>query len=105
MPVYEYEHIEEPCSAGEVFEVEQVVRDWPLTKCPHCGGPVRKLISRTFTKKPGKSDAELRDLGFTKLVRKDDGVYENVTVRDGESKIVDRRDPETFPHLHKTIRD
>jgi len=44
-------------------------------------------------------------LGFTKLVRRDDGVYENVTARDGESKVMHRDKPETLPDLSKTIRD
>ncbi|MEW5722397.1 MAG: zinc ribbon domain-containing protein [Thermodesulfobacteriota bacterium] len=104
MPLYEYEHVGEPCGEGQVFEVEQWINDWPLTKCPTCGGPVKKLMSRTFARSP-RTDRELRDLGFTKLVRKDEGIFENVTAREGESKIVDRRRPETFPHLEKTIKD
>ena len=42
MPLYEYE-----CAAenGRVFEIIQKFSDTPLTVCPTCGGPVRKLIS------------------------------------------------------------
>ncbi|MEW6267316.1 MAG: FmdB family zinc ribbon protein [Thermodesulfobacteriota bacterium] len=104
MPIYEYEHLETPCALGRIFEVEQVIRDWPLTKCPDCGGPVRRLLQAAYIKKK-KTNAELRDLGFTKLVRVDDGIFENVTAREGESRIVDRRNPETFPHLEKIIKD
>lgn len=104
MPIYEYEHLEEPCSYGQVFEYKQVMRDFPLRACPNCGGPVQKLISRTFAHTP-KTNSELRDLGFTKLVRRDDGIYENVTAREGENRYMDSDKPETFPHLHKTIRD
>lgn len=50
-------------------------------------------------------NGELRDLGFTKLVKRDDGVYENVTVRGGDNKLVLRDRPETLPNLKKTIRD
>ena len=46
-------------------------------------------------------NSELCDLGFTKLVRRDDGVYENVTARDGESKVMLRDKPETYPNLKK----
>jgi len=48
MPMYEYE-----CSAcGLVFEVRQKFSEPPLTSCRDCGGPVKKLISRTgFTLK------------------------------------------------------
>jgi len=77
MPVYEYEHIEEPCHRGKMFDVTQSIHDKALSKCPDCAGAVRKLISRTSISTP-KSNRELRDLGFTKLVKRDDGVYENV---------------------------
>jgi putative FmdB family regulatory protein len=104
MPVYEYEHIEKPCSMGKMFDVTQSIHDESLTKCPNCAGPVRKLISRTNISTP-KTDSELRDLGFTKLVKRDDGVYENVTARKGDSRMVVRGKPETLPDLSKTISD
>ena len=44
-------------------------------------------------------------MGFTKLVKRDDGVYENVTARKGDSRLVLRDKPETLPNLSKTIRD
>src|SRR5215472_8608605 len=41
MPLYEYE-----CQVeGNRFEVIQKFSDAPLTVCPTCGGPVRRLIS------------------------------------------------------------
>lgn len=104
MPIYEYEHISGSCLRGKVFEVRQSIQDPPLTRCPDCGGAVKKIISRPFINTP-KSDSELRDLGFTKLVKRDSGVYENVTARDGESRIVQGDNPATFPNLKKTIRD
>jgi putative FmdB family regulatory protein len=104
MPVYEYEHVDQACSHGRQFEFEQDIRDWDLTHCPYCQQPVRKLLSAPLVKMK-RSNGELRDLGFTKLVRVDDGLYENVTAREGESRIMDRRNPETHPHLHKTIKD
>jgi len=104
MPIYEYEHIDAACSLGPVFEVEQTVRDERLRTCPACGRPVRKLISRTSFSVP-KSNTALKDLGFTKLVKRDTGVYENVTARDKESRYVHRDRPETLPNLKKTITD
>ena len=104
MPIYEYEHEGKPCDWGKVFEFKQSIQDDPLQRCPNCSGPVRKLISSTFINTP-KTNSELRDLGFTKLVKRDDGVYENVTARDGESKVMHKDKPETFPNLKKTIRD
>ena len=104
MPVYEYEHTQQTCWLGAVFEVQQSIHDRPLTTCPECGRPVRKLISRTNISTP-RTNAELKDLGFTKLVKRDDGVYENVTARDGDSRYVLRDKPGTLPDIKKTIRD
>ena len=104
MPIYEYEHQEGGCDLGPVFEIRQPISDRPLKRCPTCKGPVRKLISRTHVSTP-KTNAELKDLGFTKLVKRDDGVYENVTARDGDSRYVHRDRPETLPNLKKTISD
>ena len=104
MPIYEYEHLEESCTKGKLFDVKQSIHVKPLKKCPVCNGPVRKLISRTNISTP-KTNSELRDLGFTKLVKRDDGVYENVTARKGDSRMVMRGKPETLPDLKKTITD
>jgi putative FmdB family regulatory protein len=43
MPIYEYE-----CNGcGKLHEIMQKITDSPLTKCPECGGDLRKLISNT----------------------------------------------------------
>jgi putative FmdB family regulatory protein len=104
MPVYEYEHVEDGCEWGNTFDTVQAMADDPHTRCPNCGQPVRKLISLTSISVT-KSNGELRDLGFTKLVKRDDGVYENVTRRKGESKFMERGKPETMPDISKTIND
>lgn len=78
--------------------------DPPLAVCPRCKGMVRRIISRVSISTP-KTDAELRDVGFTKLVRRDDGVYENVTRRKGESRYMVRDKPETVPDISRIIRD
>ena len=104
MPVYEYEHVGRSCKLGKVFDFKQSLADNPLAKCPECSGDVKKIISRISISCP-KSDGELRDLGFTKLVKRDDGVYENVTARDGDSRYMERGKPQTIPDLSKTITD
>jgi len=104
MPVYEYEHTSEACALGAIFEVEQSINDKELVRCPECDGPIHRIISRVNISTP-KTDAELRDLGFTKLVRRDDGVYENVTRRDGDSRYMEKGKPETIPNIKKTIQD
>jgi len=41
MPVYEYECQE----CNKVFEVQQKIADEPLSHCPECEAPVKKLMS------------------------------------------------------------
>jgi predicted nucleic acid-binding Zn ribbon protein len=102
--MYDYEHLGEPCALGNIFEIYQSVKEDSLTECPQCKTPVRKRISRTGLSIP-KSNAELRDLGFTKLVKRDDGVYENVTRRGSESRYMERGKSETMPDFSKIISD
>ena len=53
---------------------------------------------------PG-GDCRSQDHGFTKLVKRDDGVYENVTARDGESKYMRRGEADTIPNVSKIVTD
>ncbi len=64
--------------------------------------PVRKVIRPVGISIP-ISNSNLKEKGFTKLVKRDDGVYENVTAQDGESKYMKAGDESTLPHLHKKI--
>lgn len=89
---------------GRLFEVKQSIHDEILTRCPTCGGYLRKLISCINISMP-KTNSELRDFGFTKLVKRDDGVYENVTASNKDSRMVIRDKSETLPDLKKTLRD
>ena len=75
--MYEYEHIDDPPAGCErVFEFMQSMRDAPLRTCATCGHPVHRIISRANGFVPKLSAGRLRDLGFTRLVRRDRGVYE-----------------------------
>jgi putative FmdB family regulatory protein len=86
MPTYEY-RASDPKRAcdrcREPFEVKQSMRDAPLRKCPECGGPIERLISRcainTRSEKSMLSDRNLKQKGFTKLVKEDTGRYRKVT--------------------------
>ena len=102
MPIYEYEHIGEGCRFGKRFEIQHSIKEEALQKCPNCKEAVKRNISLVGIS-VSKSNSELRDLGFTKLVRRDDGVYENVTARSGESRYMQRDKPETMPDLSKII--
>lgn len=104
MPVYEYEHIGSGCGLGKRFERTQSITSDKLTHCPECGQDIRRLISLVSISTP-KTVSDLKNLGFTKLVRKDTGVYENVTATGKESRIWDASKPETMPDLKSKITD
>ena len=50
-------------------------------------------------------NSTLKEKGFTKLVKRDEGVYENVTASGDEARYMIAGDASTVPHLHKKIRD
>jgi putative FmdB family regulatory protein len=104
MPIYEYEHLGKSCKLGKIFDIKQSINDERLVECPYCHGTVRKLISQINFCVP-KSNNDIRQLGFTKLVKRDDGIYENVTRRGNESRYMERGKPETVPNLSKIIKD
>ncbi|MCB2181699.1 MAG: zinc ribbon domain-containing protein [Desulfobulbaceae bacterium] len=104
MPIYEYEHIGAGCPKGKSFEISQPMSSEKLAVCPECGEPVKRIIS-LFSVSTPKTNSDLKSHGFTKLVRRDNGVYENVTATGKESKIWDARKPETMPDLKSKIRD
>ena len=104
MPVYEYEHLEDGCLLGKQFELTQAIYSAKFTTCPECGKAVRRLISRVSINTP-KTNSELKGLGFTKLVKRDDGIYENVTASGKDGKIWDTSRPETMPSFKGKISD
>jgi hypothetical protein len=50
-----------------------------------------------------KGDVALKNMGFSKLVRRDDGVYENVTARDGQTKLVTKDTPASSLNLGSSM--
>lgn len=80
MPIYEYQARErerscEQCAAG--FEVFRNLADSPLTVCPRCGAPLRKLISApSIGVSRGGLDDRAKNAGFHKLKRLGKGEYE-----------------------------
>tara|TARA_Y100000588_G_C13580370_1_gene638457 strand:+ start:195 stop:533 length:339 start_codon:yes stop_codon:yes gene_type:complete len=65
-------------------------------------------VRKVFTP-PGISvpvaDSDLKGRGFTKLVKRDKGVYENMTATDKESRYMKAGDHTTLPHIEKKIED
>ncbi|MEX2481812.1 MAG: zinc ribbon domain-containing protein [Gammaproteobacteria bacterium] len=112
MPIYAYECPEN----GQVVEVrhkmDQRIRNWgelcfaaqiQLGDTPF-EAPVRKRLMPPAIAIP-TGNATLKNAGFTKLVKRDEGVYENVTATGGESRYMRAGDQGTLPHLHKKIGD
>jgi len=112
MALYEY-----VCEAnGVIVEVRHkmdvVIRNWgelcfaaqiPLGDIDFTE-PVRKRMSAAAISIP-LANSKLKNEGFTKLVKRDQGVYENVTAGDGEQRYMKRGDKKSVPHLHKKIKD
>lgn len=67
--------------------------------------PVRRIISSP----PGISipiaNSKLKEIGFTKLVKRDKGVFENVTALDHEKRYFKADDPSSMPDLKSKIED
>jgi len=100
MPVYVYEHVRRACARGKRFEVRQGISEPALAACPRCAGEVRRAVVPVFVCTP-RTDSDLKSLGFTKLVRRDKGVYENVTAGPGESRIWDSGRPGSAPDARR----
>ena len=113
MPVYDYH-----CDAnGRTVEVshplDRELRIWGevcyVARIPlgdtDPAAPVRRVLTRAPAARVQTFDAEYRNLGFTKLVRRDEGVYENVTAIDGEKRYMRADDPDSLPHVHRKVRD
>lgn len=112
MPVYEY-----ICHAnGNTVEVmhgmTEKVETWgrlcelarmdPGTTPPQT--PVERLLFAPGISTPA-GNTKLREMGFTKLVKRDTGVYENVTASRGESRYMNAGDASTLPNLKGKITD
>ena len=86
MPIYEYEHDDQPgpdCAAR--FEALQRFEDPPLVECPTCGQPCHRVVSSFATGRSGKggpakkvdlSTKNLERLGFTQYRKAGGGRYE-----------------------------
>jgi putative FmdB family regulatory protein len=79
MPLYEYELCEGRCVVcGGRFTLRRPVTAKPLTHCPACKKPVRRVISAFNTPKLLKpvSVSDAKKAGFTVLKRTGKGEYE-----------------------------
>lgn len=112
MPIYVYECSENGCRVELLHPMGETFSTWGQL-CARAGrdlgstppdSPVCRVPSAPSLSFP-KTHSDLKNMGFTKLVKRDSGVYENVTATDGESRYVRRDDPSTLPNLKKKIGD
>jgi putative FmdB family regulatory protein len=76
MPIYEYELCEGECKVcGGKFTLHRPLSAAPLTKCPACKKPVRKVLS-SFNSPSQLSISDAKKAGFTVLKRVNKGEYE-----------------------------
>ncbi len=66
--------------------------------------PIEKVLMPAQIVVPD-SNSKLKENGFTKLVKRDEGVYENVTALDDEERLMVAGRPETLPNIPKKIKD
>jgi putative FmdB family regulatory protein len=81
MPIYEYEPCEGGCTiCGGKLTLRRPLSAPPLTQCPLCKKPVRKLISQVNTPKITKpvSYTDAKKAGFTVLKKVSKGEYERL---------------------------
>ena len=79
MPIYEYELCEGDCVVcGGKFTLNRPLSAKPLTHCPACKKPVRKIISGFSTPHKLKplSITDAKKAGFTVLKKVSKGEYE-----------------------------
>ena len=112
MPIYNYH-----CPVnGLTLEVQHSMKEdlttWAqLCEKAGCGlgetsadAPVERILYPVGLATP-RGDAKLKELGFTKLVRRDKGVYENVTALDGEKRFMKADDPSSYPDIKRRVGD
>lgn len=81
MPIYEYEPACGSCTICQGrFELKRPMDREPLTHCPLCKKPVRKVLSQISTPRLSKplSVSDAKKAGFQILERRDHGVYEKL---------------------------
>ncbi len=95
MPTYDYFCPSNSQKIEVRHSIHEKIATWgELCKLAECDAgntppdaPVQRLITAPCLLVP-TSDSDYKSAGLTKLVKRDSGVYENVTAKDGESRIV-----------------
>ena len=97
MPIYVYRCLD----TNEVLEVlhpmSRTLSTWgELCEVAQCNpgttdtnAPIKRLITAPGGVVVPKSDGDYKSMGFTKLVRRSKGLYENVTANEGEQRFIE----------------
>ena len=112
MPTYEYFCEANQVTIEVIHSMKESLGTWgelcarkgidPGTTPPET--PIKKLISAPNINTPLTNSA-LKNMGFTKLVKRDKGVYENVTAHDREKRFMVSGDATSLPNIKKKIQD
>jgi len=113
MPVYTYFCEENGQSVEVSHSIHATLGTWGelcyVSRLPLGDTDPLAPVKRIMRTAPGIAvstfNSELKNAGFTKLVKRGDGVYENVTATDGEKRYMKAGDKESMPHIHKKIGD
>ncbi len=98
MPTYDYFCPSNNQKVEVMHSINDKISTWgELCKRAKCElgdtpaeAPVQRLLSVPSLITP-TSDTDYKNLGFQKLVKRDQGVYEDVTAKEGQSRFVDRQ--------------
>ena len=112
MPVYEYFCAVNGQSVEIVHSMTTEIKTWGEL-CSAAGldagsTPADATVERLLFPagvSAAAGNSKLKEMGFTKLVKRDTGVYENVTATGSESRYVNAGDSSTLPDLKRKIRD
>ena len=113
MPRYDYYCEANKRTVEVIHPISRKLKTWGevcgLAEIETGDVPAGTEVSRIITTPPMANapigDVGIKDLGFTKLVKRDDGVYENMTRSGTEKRCMRSDDPSSMPHLNKKISD
>lgn len=112
MPKYDYLCETNQQTVEVIHSIHETLSTWGEV-CARLGkdpgatpaeAPVRRLISKVSVNIP-VSDSHLKSMGFTKLVKREKGVYENVTAHDKEKRFMVAGDATSLPDFKRRITD
>lgn len=112
MPVYEYFCKHNGVSLEVVHSVSSRLNTWgELCRFAGCAlgdtpesEPIERLLFASGVSMP-HGDVRLKEMGFTKLVKRDNGVYENVTASGSEKRYMQAGDQSSLPNFKNKIAD